>query len=353
MVTSNNVPYGRTIGAYDLAGLYLTRAGIPDNGLTRRILAAWFMSESRRVGASGIQVYNYNPLNITTTDSSTPWHYLTGKNGQYLRDSHGNIFMYRSFDTPQQGADAWYALMQKRYPGMLTALRHADPVAFAYALGHAPWGTNSKTFISVFNSLPKTNSENFGNIPTGGPTDTGGAPPSDSAGAAPTPGGVTGAFWMNGSPLVVFENGHVLTKNDVEDIVNTLDHSGFVPSADPITRAAALDGIRQVLMKHVGERWSSVLVAQIAVEIQAAAWNDNTLGRNLVQGADVVGQGIASSPLGLLDPTKLPGRLLHITAIIIGLILIGYGGKRALDSAESGSSDNTTTVVRYPLISKG
>lgn len=265
---------GVKTNALDLAALYLRQAGLPDNIITERMLAAWFMAESQRVGGSYIMVYNNNPLNIRPESSSQDYHHLYRINKDGTKRDLGK---FASYGGTTAGAQAWNDFLTRNgYKGIITAFRHADPVALHSASawlnssGNA-WGTSANTFYSVYTGLVASGAKGTGqNLDDG--SQFNGINGSGSVGGYHGGNtGMFGLFYMNGKPIIYYPVGKPLDQQMITDIVNTLDSSGFVPSADPISRAAALSHIRRILMNHEGEPWGPTLGAELAAEISGSA----------------------------------------------------------------------------------
>jgi len=318
--------------ANDLASLYLRTAGFPDTALNRRILRAWFFSESSRDGLNA-NVLNNNPLFITTRDP----------NSTYFKGEWSNHYKYMSYSTPLAGAQAWASLLRRGYPGMYHALQKQDPTAFGNALGQKKWGTSARTWRRVFNGLPGI--EKVGKLDSGATT----APDSDSKQAR----NELGAFYMAGKPLVTFPRDHKLTAADVAYIMDILDKSGYVP--DPkgpfggLTRALALDGIRDILKKHIGEKWNEALIASLAFEIGDAAISADPLNGPL-SGLS----GIAAALNGIneaLDPNKWAGRIPRFLAVLAGGLSLAWGLKILVSEAgvkgigSGGGGGGSTTII--------
>ena len=132
------------VDAYDLAELYLKRTGLPNTRSNRVMLTAWFMAESARIGSRNIRVYNNNPLNITT--SSSDYHKFAGIG-----------LHFANYSDATAGADAWYGLLQRRYPRILSAFREDKGyLELAAAISASPWGTSGNLVKNIASGLGGT-----------------------------------------------------------------------------------------------------------------------------------------------------------------------------------------------------
>ena len=133
---------GKRVNAFQLAGDYLNALGWPNNAVTRRVLAAWFMRESARVQGSttDIWVVGNNPLNISCTSCS---------NYRLVAGTH-KIVVY---DTPTQGLAAFNSLIHGSGPGYSGIVKafaapHSDPATIIKAINNSGWVTgNTNSYI--------------------------------------------------------------------------------------------------------------------------------------------------------------------------------------------------------------
>lgn len=323
----------KSTNAFDLAALYLTRAGLPNTWVNQRILAAWFMAESSRIGNTNINVHNNNPLNITTTSEAVPYHIL-------YRGSTPIKLKFVSYGTAAEGADAWASLVQRKYPGIWLGFKAQSPAAVIKAISKAPWGTSAKLVQSSYNSIPSS-----GTLGDPNKIDV----LRDSR--PPTPGPL-GAWYINGVPTVTFQEGHTITAADVDTIAGELDKAGFFNSGDPIASALAIDQFKGILRGHIGEQWNNATLIKIGGETGTAAVAAGSAGG--------LSQALTNID-NFLDPTKMVPRFVHIGAILLGGIMVGYGFKILIGAAgasdSSGSGVNISVgggggggVERYPFI---
>lgn len=333
----------RQFNAYGLASLYLRTAGLPDTQLNRRILAAWFMAESKRVGSTDVLVYNNNPLNITCTQC-TNYHQF---NGIGLK--------FASYSGTTAGAEAWASLVRRKYPGIYVALKAQDRGAFRSALAGGPphWGTNASTWSSVFNNLSSQLFE--GQYPNYADS----SHYTNNGGGFQTPGGDTtpalSAF--NGQysqPL-----GSTFTRQNALDLIATLEKNGWFGPGGPASFVAESEFIN-ILGNHVGEKWTPQLLAKIASETGVAAV---TAGKNPINDLPVIGPTVqlADRLNHLLGPDTFGPNMFHIVGIVLGFGLIFYGIRVIFRSANvegisAGNSGNSTTIIesetRYPMVIK-
>lgn len=152
--------------AYQLAGRWLDSLGWPNNATTRRVLAAWFMSESPRVSGSttDIWVKGNNPLNITCRTCSNYW----------VAGGTHRIVIYNS---ETAGITAFNSLIHSGgpgYSGIVSAFTHSpnDAAAQLHSINASGWVTgntnsyinkNGNLLVKVYDSL---------NPPTYVPSDT-------------------------------------------------------------------------------------------------------------------------------------------------------------------------------------
>lgn len=116
---------------------------------------------------------------------------------------------------------------------------------------------------------------------------------------------------------VAFEPGHVLTEQDVNDIIAKLDAIHFfqstdlIPGLQQLAENQARDTVRSILMQHVGEQWSPELQQSLQTQFfgAASAAVDNPL------------QSIANIGATLLNPMTY----VHTGALLLGLYLAFKG----------------------------
>lgn len=334
MAGNNLAP--RQFNAYGLASLYLRTAGLPDTSLNRRILAAWFMSESKRVGQTDILVYNNNPLNITCR-SCSDYHQF---NGIGLK--------FANYSGTTAGAQAWANLVRGSYPGIYFALKAQDHGAFRSALAGGPphWGTNASTWGSVFNNLSSQMFE--GQYPNYGDS-------SNLQQGPPVP--QLSAFnGLYSKPL-----GSTFTDQDVSAIMKILEDNHWFDANNPlgiISTPIAEATFAGILNKHRGEAWTPELLAKLAAETGVAAVQaGNTNPANAIPGVQALND--LNATLGKLTNGA---NLFHVVAIALGFGLVFYGLKVIFRSANvegisSGNSGgNSTTIIesetRYPMVIK-
>lgn len=329
-----------TYNAYDLAALYLKRAGLPNNNISRRMLAAWFMSESHRSGSQDIVVYNNNPLNYTTSGSN--YHKFDGI-GLHFANYAGTT----------AGADAWAAAINRPiYKPIKLAFQASDWAALGAALKHVPWGTSGTTYLGVYRSLTQQAISRKGfSEGTGANLDDGSG---GSGSISQSPGYANpqqlGAWYKNGVPTVSFEEGHTLTQSDVEEITTKLRDAGWFDSGDPAATLFAVNSFREVMQGFVGKKWTPATIAAIGAATGTAAVKAGAAG-----GLTQTFQNIDN----FFDPTKWGPRLFHILGIAVGIGFFAYGLKIVLSSAgvegiSSGGGGGTTVIEKqYPAFVEG
>jgi hypothetical protein len=351
---ASNQPTTKVYNAFDLADTFLKAGGYNNNKVTRAMLAAWFMAESSRNGAQGINVHNNNPLNITTPNSSDPnFHFIYGKNGTPLKMANGQPFHYKSYATVAEGAAAWANLMNStKYAGIKTALNAGDPVMFVSAISRSPWGSSGSLVGRIYNgfgnvsnlgtgvSVPGTTGSVSGDTPFGGGTN-----PSLGEQGAGTP---LGAFYKNGVPLVTYPQGTILTDKMVTDIMlqaNSMFDSNSSWFLDNfISSEQAKNTFHDLLMKHVGEPWTPLLIMELSGESGVAA---------VQAGASTPFDKITKTLGDVLAPGEWPQRLFRGGVMIAGVLMMWRGIALMLSSANvagisaggGGGSGNSSSVI--------
>lgn len=315
-----------TYDVFELASLYLRTAGFPDTALNRRILAAWFWSESQHSGKKGIVAYNNNPLNITT--SSTNYHKFSG-----------NSLHFANYATPQEGAVAWNNLLHANpgYRGIITALSIQDSAAFPSAVGKSPWGTNGKTITSSFWYMQHQSADVTGTLTDSFPKTT----PSDftiNFGNATNPG--------TGIPET-FSTTTVITADFVKNLGNDLYTKGAFGN-DYVTANAAKMAFEKAMLPLIGQTWGAAIQGPLAQYIGAEATSQGANSNIIpdITGINAFFTGLSKS------------NVLHVAAIPAGAILLFFGMRLMLsqagvgtDAGTGGGGRNTTLIQTrsYPV----
>jgi hypothetical protein len=318
---------GVRTNAFDLAGLYLRTAGLPDTPTTRRMLAAWFMAESSRVSGSrtDIIVYNNNPLNIrhTTWPGDRPQHDFSGNPN------------FASYSTPLKGAQAWKDYMNwgagrwSSYKGILTALKVQEPAAFVKAITSSPWGTAGGLVGRILPGLPVNGSTNN---------------PIPGAYGSSTPNATTANYDPNAALArlkaagVSTDPNHVLTEEDLQKIFRFIYWEGDKnANIDFNTNPLYLALKNAYLGKTVNDFIQS---GDKPIDTSAGFWQPLY---DLVRGA--------------FDPEVW----LHAGAMVVGALMIGWGLKTVLSGIDvvgpprvavtsGGGGGGESIVERYPVI---
>jgi murein DD-endopeptidase MepM/ murein hydrolase activator NlpD len=123
---------------------------------------------------------------------------------------------------------------------------------------------------------------------------------------------------------VAFEPGHVLTEQDVNDIIAKLDQQHFFQAADQIPLLSQLaenqarDTVRAILMGHVGEVWSPDLQKTLQTQIFGAA---DAATDNAFQDIGNAAGAIAGFVGALFNPMTY----VHTGALVLGVYLAFKG----------------------------
>jgi hypothetical protein len=283
---------------------------------SRAILAVWY---AWITAESGKTIYGNNPLNLTCSKGDGCY---TGQNGHYR--FAGNSRNFASFATPKDGARAVIGLLsieRYRYPAILNAARADNWQAMIEAIAHSCWVSCSRvgyvsggniTLYSIWNRMrplvdADVNSGAIGQIPA-------------------TVEKQLGAFW----DLISFPVGHILTKEDVNRIVDVVDKSGKIDGGFGTTsKAVALELIRGILMQHVGDAWTKTLQDTLQAKFnQAAGLSADAFVPDPLQGAADALKAIGELIAKLFDPQTY----VRAGALILGLILALTGFKMLMDA---------------------
>lgn len=312
---------GKQYNAFDLASLYLRTAGLPDTPLNRRILASWFMAESKRVGPSDIMVYNNNPLNYTCT-TCTDYHQFGG-----------NSLKFANYSSPAAGASAWAnAIHRPIYAPINAAFKAQDWAGLAYALRTTPWGTSPMTFTNVFKSTPK-------DLSTGADLGTIGG---HGAGGSWDPTG--------GSPITTMLKRYIADHGiDPNSQITEGEWNNFLAWEQEQT-GIDISG-EFPYSKFQGMTWSDAIGGFSKFGVP----NPSTNPLDTIAGA-------LNNLSFWTDPAKGADRLFHIVGLLAGAAVFWLGLKTVLNSAdvtgegggdvivENAGGGSEKVVERYPVI---
>lgn len=316
---------------FNLASLYLRTAGFPDTPTNRRLMAAWFWSESQHAGNTGVTAYNNNPLNITTSGSN--YHQFAG-----------NTLKFANYATPQEGAQAWSSLLASnpRYLGIMTALRNQDYALFPSAVGGSPWGTSGSTVKSSYNYFQHFATDATGNINT-----QTWAAANANQGAPLTFGQYTN---------ISYPTGTVITQKMLNDIASSLWQQGAFGTTDPTnltgyaTSAKAEAVFQGDMQQYLGKVWNTQTLAAMGQSVPAAGVASDKA--NPLQVPDLTG---INNFFGSLSKNNV----LFAALIPAGAILMFYGLHMITSAAgvtgkkSNGGGSGSTTVIQtrqYPVL---
>lgn len=128
----------------------------------------------------------------------------------------------------------------------------------------------------------------------------------------------TGAAFLGAwGDNVVIAEGKILTAADVDSILAKLDAAGYFAGIDGLI---AKETTRRVLTAHIGEAWSKSLQERLQGEFGKAA----------DAAADTPFRGLIDGAANLFDP----GFWIRALALLVGLILAGWGGMNVLRAAQ-------------------
>lgn len=180
---------------------------------------------------------------------------------------------------------------QRVNPGDIIGYVGATGLATGAHLHFAVWNESARSFVDPLPYLVMAQAKAFGDL----------------------------SFW-NG--VVTFPEGHTLTAADVDSIIAKLDaiHAFQAQNLPPILQQlaenTARDTVRGILMQHVGEKWTPELAQSLQTQFFGAA---KAAGTNpLTDIANMLGK--------LFDP----GVWIRILALILGALLMLYGGANVL-----------------------
>ncbi len=319
-----------------IASSFLRALNAPDTPAMRTAVRAWLIKE----GITSIK--RNNPWNLhggapclSGTGYCSGGTGLPGGVGRVnVGPGDQNVVVFASLDAGVQ-ASANNLLKpgspSYRYGAVVAGAQSGVPEKFLNALALSSWsegryGTKNggpNSLITIYNGLAKTQLSPYSyrsflsGVPLPGRKVIGGAlgPSTD----APS---LLGA-WGN---VVNYPEGHILTSQDVTDILNKLETAGFFPGANvgnPVS-IAARDVTATVLKSHIGQPWNKALEVTLQGELGAAA-NNATTG---IPGAAAL-QGIADF-LGKLSD---PARWLYFLALLAGGAMFAFGGVNVLRAA--------------------
>lgn len=339
-MATNTGAQGRQVNAFDLASLYLRTAGLPDTQLNRRMLAAWFMAESKRVGKTDIIVYNNNPLNIRPEGSNQPYHTFTGVPGKFA-----------SYSGTTAGAQAWAEFLKRnKYNGIISAFKYSDVQAMRAALAGKPhWGTGANLYYSVFKELPADGSTgtNLGDSSSfKGINDSGSI---DATLASDTS---TTQDYL----ATMFEQYRKENGIDPNSKVTQAQFDNFITAWLPQKNAALATALQEGTGTSGGGFWAQMTRNALA---NGVTWAELTKAHNAYS-SPYENAAKAPDPLAAIgnffDPAKWPARMLHIGAILAGTGMVFYGLKIIISNAGvdgvSAGANSAHTIVRerYPAI---
>jgi hypothetical protein len=261
----------------DLAGLYLRTNKLPDTPENRAVLGSWLVKESGRSNSQLIAAGNprqaityHNPLGILGT----------GDMGK------GPGTRYAYYSTWEAGAVAWGSLVKNNYPDIWEGFKTNNPTNTQQAITDSRWVTGhpfsnnygsrggiGSTYASLLAVAKKQLSV---------PIDYTG-----ERGSGTTPETLSG--FGNG---VTFPVGHILTKDDVDKIMATLETQDAYKGYDPVSAQASREQIRSVLEKQIGNPWSREMLVNIQTGLGNNAQSANVLGSNLEKGIEAASNGI-------------------------------------------------------------
>lgn len=339
---------GRQVNAFDLASLYLRTAGFPDTKINRRILAAWFMAESKRVGKYDIIVYNNNPFNIRPDTANAPYHHLYRYNKDGTKTDLGK---FASYSGTTAGAQAWADFVRRnKYNGVIWALKNQDAAAlnFKRADGKS-WGTSFNLYWSIYKGFASS-SPNY----SGTGTDLGDSSkyvagqPIDAITASASGTDNTGSYtYILAQELEKYRADKNISKDSPVTLAQLQDfYTVWLPANDPgfFSKYPGIEKNLIILInwtKQNGDGWSTW---KSLTDVPAQTDTN-------VPSTDPLAQ-IAS----FFDPSKWPARGIHILAILTGGIMVFVGMKiiisnAGVDGVSAGAGGATTIIKqRYPAI---
>ena len=323
-------PASQRVNAFVLADKYLKALGWPSTPTTRRVLAAWFMSESPRVSGSSTDIYvrGNNPLNITCRTCSNYW--LSGGG------SHKVVI----FPSETAGIQAYKSLISGGGPGYSNIVRafNTQPnngTALVSSINQSGWVTgktnsyinSSGNFLArVYNSLGNQD------IPAGG----------TGTGTSKDPQNTDICAWGG---LVCFPNGKIITEADVNTIIAKLDAADFwntIPGSNPT--GTPLDKVGQTLARNT-------LRDTLMVTLVGKPWNDANIkasGSSIHKAADEANSG-PSIVLNVFG--GIAGKAVAVGALFVGVGLFGFGLYLVTKDIYNGSGSQMLDVT--PIILKG
>jgi hypothetical protein len=319
---------------------FLKALGAPTSAVMIRAVQAWLRAE-------GSTIIGNNPWNL---HSGTPCHSASGYcpgNGnlpgqignRYAGKGDQNVAVFSSLNA---GAKASAVNLTSHgndwtgYGRVVDAARAGDPIAFLNALARSAWsggrykinpgappgGTNNK-LIAYYSGTSRQYDSNPAPVPKPAPGGTGTTGGTGGTNAAPAKD--LGAW----GDQITYPVGHVLTAQDVQDIVDTLDKNGWFKD-DPTGTAKAL--VRGILTMHIGEQWNKSLQDRLSQQFgQASVLSGRAFDPT---------QGAASSLIGFLGTLTDPGHWAFYLAIVGGSVLTLVGGYFVLKA---------TTGVSVPM----